>query len=586
MKPAAAPHPAFTDPIAENSGDPLVVISPDRKLVYANQAARTLFELDEWPDHDPPRCCDKLKMSICASRCADRVIPEGNQVVHDYFVKREGHDAAVYCVSTSSLYDEQGARSGTIHSIKDMAMVQRIIDEQKRTQTALQQGKEKLRAVLDAMADGVFTVDREGRIGHFSPSMERITGWRAGEAAGRTCREVLRGSGCDADCPIAWTFREKKRVERFSETLISRTGTAVPVFVTTAVIRGKDEDEIEGAVCSVIDRTEVEALRKALSEKLPFPEFVGRSPAMLKLFDLIASVCDTDATVLIQGETGTGKELVARAIHQRSERRAKPFIAVNCSALTSTLLESELFGHARGSFTGAIKDKKGKFEAAEGGTLFLDEISEIPLDMQVKLLRFLQSREFERVGETTLRQVDVRIVAATNRLLEAMVRSGAFREDLFYRLHVIPVHVPPLRERREDIPLLVEHFIAKHAGARKNVEGISTRALQCFIAYAWPGNVRELENAVLCATASCAGRRIERSGLPPGIRDGVSHTTKRSGTRIEDTDLRSIERTRIVRRLEANNWHVAATASDLGYSRSTLWRRMKQLEIRLPGRGD
>jgi len=580
-------HPPFDDSVVRHIGDPLVVVSLDRKLIYANRAAQTLFDLDEGRGSNQTRCCDQLGMSICSACRGDRAAADCGDVLHDYFVRRRGHDS-VYCVSTSALFDRQGRRTGTIHAIKNMEMVQQIIDAQQHTEEALRLGEEKLRAILDGIADGVLTVEGDGRIGHFSRSMEQITGWSATDAIGRPCREVLRGTGCNADCPIDWTFREKKRVERYSETLLTRDGTAVPVYVTTAIVRERDGEGVGGVVCSFIDRTEVEALRTALAARNPFPELVGTSAAMTRLFEVIENVSDTDATVLIQGETGTGKELVARALHERSGRRTKPLVAVNCAALSTSLLESELFGHARGAFTGAFKDRKGRFEAAEGGTLFLDEISETPVDVQVKLLRFLQSKDFERVGDSVTRRADVRVIAASNRPLAELVRSGSFREDLFYRLDVIGMRVPPLRERAGDVPLLVEHFLSKHRYVRRGVEGISTSALQCLVAYPWPGNVRELENAVLRGIASSSGRRIERSGLPPAIQDAVPGSASGSppdaSSETGSADLRSIERARIVRRLEANNWHVGATAGDLGYSRSTLWRRMKELDVRAPNR--
>jgi PAS domain S-box-containing protein len=440
-----------------------------------------------------------------------------------------------------------------------------------------------MQAILESIADGIFSVNRDGEITHFNPSMEKITGFSSKEVLGKKCKSVLKGSACSSDCPVRWSVGEGERVETCRETITSCDGRAIPVHLTTSPIF--ESGVVTGVVCSVNDRTEIELLKNELAETTPFREIVGISKPMCNLYTSIKSASDTEVNVIIEGETGTGKELVARAIHLRSNRKHAPFVFVNCSVLPLFLLESELFGHVKGAFTGAYKDKKGKFEAAEGGTLFLDEISEISHEIQIKLLRFLQSKEFEMVGETKTRKVDVRIIAATNKNMAKLVKSGEFREDLFYRLNVFPIIVPPLRERKEDIPLLVEYFLDKHRRVNKDIEGLSSRAFKHLIEYHWPGNVRQLENAVMFSMASCPTKRIGRSFLPPEI-SKISQDEKPSlATRlIDDHDAMSIEKMRIVRALKEHNWHVTKTAGSLSYSRTTLWRRMKNLSITLPNR--
>ncbi|MDH3259023.1 MAG: sigma 54-interacting transcriptional regulator, partial [Deltaproteobacteria bacterium] len=499
-----------------------------------------------------------------------------------YLVKRKGDDKK-YCVSTSILTDEEGQKDGIVHTIKSMEMVGRLIDEQRKTQEQLRRGRMKMQAIFDSIADGVFSVDREGTITHFSRSMEKITGFSEEEVLGKQCAEVLRGNICETDCPIVWSVKEKKGIEKCREVIVTKDCRTVPVYLTTSL--PLDGGEFTGVVCTVHDRSEIEGLRRELQRTTVFPEMIGKSKKMTDLFALIKTVSGSDVPVLIEGETGTGKELVARVIHQRSSRNRGPFVAVNCSALSPFLLESELFGHAKGAFTGAIKDKKGKLEVADGGTLFLDEVSEINPDVQVKLLRFLQFREFERVGETETRKVDMRVIAATNRDLKKMAREGKFRKDLYYRLNGITVGVPPLRQRKEDIPLLVEHFINKHKKTNPDVEGVSSRGIKNLIEHSWPGNARELENAVMYAMASCPGRRIERMCLPPDVRNIPADECPQAGEmNITGDDLEHIEKQRVVEALMEYNWKVIKAAESIGYSRITMWRRMKKFGIRLPNR--
>jgi transcriptional regulator with PAS, ATPase and Fis domain len=305
---------------------------------------------------------------------------------------------------------------------------------------------------------------------------------------------------------------------------------------------------------------------------------LSKNPKMHEIFDLVETVAESDANVLIEGESGTGKELVARAIHRLSTRAGKPFLGVNCASLNENLMESELFGHVRGAFTGAVKDRMGRFEMAEGGTLFLDEVSEIGLHLQAKLLRVLQEREYHRVGETGARKADVRILCATNKRLKERIAGGTFRDDLYYRLNVVSVIPPPLRERKEDIPILVEHFLCRpqeNPGGGKR--SFSPLAMQALLEYPWPGNVRELENAVERAKICSRGEVIEESALPAEIRhrDAAAHRGRGSfGEKAVN-----LEADRIRESLVRSGWNRTNAAARLGVSRVTLWRRMKQLGI-------
>ena len=318
-----------------------------------------------------------------------------------------------------------------------------------------------------------------------------------------------------------------------------------------------------------------------------FHLLVGKSRPMQDVFELIELSAASNANVLISGETGTGKELAARTIHERSGRKAGPLVKVNCSALTESLLESELFGHARGAFTGAIKDKVGRFELADGGTLFLDEIGDVSPYIQVKLLRFMQEREFERVGESVTRKADVRIITATNKDLRDLVKTGGFREDLFYRLKVFPVHMPPLRERKEDVGLLINHFIEKfNKQTGKAITGITSEAALTMMDYCWPGNIRELENAIEHAFVTCREKEIGVFDLPLEIRHvelrsttclpGETHASRQE---LKNGKKREITKELVVEALEKNKGGRLAVSRALGIDRTTLWRSMKRLGI-------
>ena len=337
-----------------------------------------------------------------------------------------------------------------------------------------------------------------------------------------------------------------------------------------------DPDELVHLVSKALEhrqaKREVARLQESLTEIFPRTELVGQSPAMKRVYELVEMVAPTDATVLITGESGTGKELVARAIHATSPRRYMPLVVIHCGALTETLLESELFGHERGAFTGAQARKKGKFEVADGGTIFLDEIGDISLKTQTDLLRVLQEKEIVRVGGTQPIAVDFRCIAATNRDLTAMVREGTFRPDLYYRLNVFTIHLPPLRERREDVPLLAAHFLEKHAAAmNKPAPRISAPAMDLLLSYAWPGNVRELENAIERALVIGRGAEVQPADFPFQL-----HPTEPAGGRT----LEDIERAHIERVLEETGWNFSRTARILDIDRTTLYHKLRRYGLK------
>jgi len=452
---------------------------------------------------------------------------------------------------------------------------------------AVRKGFQREITILDSLNEGVFTVDPDWRITAFNRAAERITGVTRDQAIGSPCCDVFRADICEKNCALRRTMDSSRPIVNATAYIINQQGQRIPIRIATALL--KDENgSIVGGVETFQDLTQVEQLQKELQARYTFEDIVGRSPAMMRLFEILPQIAESSSTVLIEGASGTGKELFARAIHNLSPRKAKPFVAVNCAALPDTLLESELFGHKAGAFTDARRDKPGRFALADGGTIFLDEIGDISPAMQVRLLRVLQQRVVEPLGGVKPIPVDVRVIAATNRDLAGLVRSGEFRDDLYYRIRVVHLELPGLEQRREDIPLLVDHLVAKFNRLRgfsgKNIAGVSDEVLARLMEHDFPGNVRELENIIEQAFVLCRGGMIELIHLPPELRP-TSGRGARSG---QPMSLEAIEKLFITETLQRRNGNRKLAAEDLGINVSTLYRKIRTLGIDTPkfdGRG-
>jgi PAS domain S-box-containing protein len=433
--------------------------------------------------------------------------------------------------------------------------------------------------VLDSVADGVFTVDREWRITSFNRAAERITGVHRDEAIGAQCCDVFRASICGSGCALKFTLSTGEPVVNRAIMILDSKGHKVPVRISTAVLRDQ-KGHIVGGVETFRDLSQVDELRKQLEGRFSLGDIIGRSRTMRDLFGLLPAVAASDSTVVIHGASGTGKELFARAIHDLSPRQGRPFVAINCGALPDTLLESELFGHKAGAFTDAKSDKPGRFAVAEGGTVFLDEIGDISPAMQVRLLRVLQEKVYEPLGGVKPVMADVRIVVATHRDLAKLVDDGSFREDLYYRINVIRLELPSLRERREDIPLLVDHFIGRFNRLQgKDVVGVSDEVLAVLMKHDYPGNARELENIIERAFVLCRGGMIEVGHLPPELGREVATSAPSTATGMTLRELESIHLTDALRRNQGNR---KAAAKELGIHPSTLFRKIRDLGIEAP----
>jgi PAS domain S-box-containing protein len=435
-------------------------------------------------------------------------------------------------------------------------------------------------AILESISDGVFTVDSAWRITSFNRAAEQITGIAREDAIGSTCADVFRSSMCGEDCALRLTLADGRPIIGRSAYIVDADGERIPISVSTAVLRD-GEGRVVGGAETFRDLSEVEALRDELAGRFHVGDLSSRSPLMQRVFEALPAVAASPGTVLLLGETGTGKELVARTVHALGPRSAGPFVAVNCGALPDTLLESELFGYKAGAFTGAQRDKPGRFAAARGGTLFLDEIGEISPALQVRLLRVLQERSFEPLGSNRPERTDARVIVATNRDLEQEVREGRFREDLYYRINVLRVELPPLRRRREDIPLLVQEFVARgNRLQHRAVPGIAPEALSLLMAHEWPGNIRELGNVVERAFVGCGDGPIGMAHLPAEL---TARSAAAAGLGVR-TAHEILDAEAIRAALARHDGNRLAAAKELGIHKTTFFRRVRKLGLALPAR--
>jgi PAS domain S-box-containing protein len=436
-------------------------------------------------------------------------------------------------------------------------------------------GLSDLATILDSINDGVFTVDGDFRVTSFNRAAETITGVRREAAIGRPCCEVFRADICEGDCALKRTIATGRPIVNQPIMILSAGNVRVPISVSTALLTDR-AGRVVGGVESFRDLTLVEELRREVAKRQTPQDMVTANPRMREILSLLPAVAESDATVLITGASGTGKELVARAIHSLSPRARKPMVTVNCGALPDTLLESELFGYVAGAFTGALRDKPGRLAAAQGGTLFLDEIGSVSQALQVRLLRVLQERTYEPLGSNRTVRADVRFLAATHGDLRAEVAAGRFRQDLFYRLQVVTIDIPPLRDRGEDVPLLAEHFVRRFNRLRgRAVEGLTSGAMACLQHHDWPGNVRELETAIEHAFVMSRRALIEPQDLPAALQ---AHAASAPPDGAAPTRLKDVERTEILAALARNGGRRGAAARELGIHPTTLWRKLRRLE--------
>lgn len=502
-------------------------------------------------------------------------------------IKCSGTKSKNVSVSITPVKHPKKEITGIIVMFRDTQEMMSLLHQLNNKNHELEAERNKLDAIFRSRVEGTFTVDKDWNIILFNKSAERITGYKKEEAVGKKCWEIFCKEKNLDSCPLDKAIKENVPSGFVEFEVIQKNGVKIPVRVNAAPLYDKLGKRI-GAVETFQDLSEIRNLRNHVQANYKFENIIGRSKSMQGLYSLIENVMQTDSIVLITGESGTGKELIARAIHLNSENKDGPFIPVNCSAFAETLMESELFGHEKGAFTGAIKSKPGRFELAKGGTLFLDEIGDISTALQVKLLRILETRKFERVGGTETIELNARIISATNKDLEKAVEEGNFREDFYYRINVINVDIPPLRDRKEDLSLLIEHLLQKfRTRFKKDILGISLEVMNYLTHYNWPGNIRELENVLEHAFIVCHDDTIKSEHLPPRIlekcnlkQETVKDIKEIDSLEMDKQHLMNAEKQTITETLKAHNFKRGKTAEALGIDKSTLWRKMKKYKIR------
>lgn len=542
--------------------DGVFTVDPQGRITSFNKAAEKITGYTE-PEVLGRICSEVLFSSKNLQSCPLSTCMQEKTSIIDrelFIIGKDGYSVPV-SVSAAPFLGYNGDILGGVQSFRDNTQ---------RLQKAL---------ILDSVADGVFTVDRDWRITSFNLSAELITGWNRQSAIGQYCSDVFCSSICGKNCAIAESLYTGLPVANRTITIKNRNGKKVSVSISAAPLVDHDGNVL-GGVETFRDLSVEMSLRQQLTQKFTFEQMVSKSPAMQRMFQIMPDISKSESNVLILGESGTGKELVASAIFHASARNDQPFIVVNCGALPDTLLESELFGYKAGAFTDARKDKLGRFAAAEGGTIFLDEIGDIPQSLQVKLLRVLQQKVYEPLGSNSPIQADVRIIAATNKNLLEQVQKGEFRDDLYYRLNVVNILLPPLRERLEDIPLLIEHFVKKfQAEKQKDIVGVSDEVVTLLMKYDYPGNIRELENIIEYGFILCPGGFIQLGHLPETFGEQDQQLDSPLLSAYEGQSLEKIEKSAIHLSLQRNKWKKMLTCRELGISKDTLRRKIERYSL-------
>jgi len=518
--------------------------------------------------------CREVFLGVpCLAQCPFK--PGGRDDSAEPVIHLQGENEEVHLVTrlASPVYGPRGDLAGCMTILQDLSPIVHLIDR-------IHHEERSLKMILDSMDIGIFTVNRGGYITFFNTGAERITGFGRRDVLGKPCTALFAETGSEDVCSIKESMADgRSRVSRDGR-LMTRDGGFIPIRANYLALRN-EKSAIVGGLAVFQDLTLVHQLNQAVQGRYTYHDMIGRDPAMRRIFEMMDVVAATDATVLIEGPTGTGKDLCAKVLHSASRRADKPFVKVNCAAIPDNLLESELFGYVKGAFTGAMQDKIGRFQEADGGTIFLDEIGDLPLSLQAKLLRVLEDREFYRLGSRHTETVDVRIISATNRPLAMLVKQRLFREDLYYRLNVFRMELPALRDRQMDLPLLIGNVLRRLCSASGiAAPELSENAMKTLLAYDYPGNVRELENILEHALIVCRGETIRVRHLPGYLLEtNESEVSIPPGSRAARPAPAGHERDRILTELHRHQWNRARTAQALGVDRTTLWRKIKKYRL-------
>lgn len=551
-----------------------LIVDSERRVADLNQNAEALLGLEK-SEIEGHNCREVFCGLPCFSSCPLKGV--WTETIKDMDVEFLDEHRQKHRVTriAAPLYNEQGTPLGCFMVLQDHFPYSELVSR-------IHYEEQSLKIILDSLNMGVFTVNRNGLLTFFNQAAEKISGYNRMNLLGKEWGILFNRKLASERGGLYRAMKDGNSVNGESGYMIGAQREKIPVNVDYIPLRN-DHGRLVGGFATLQDMTLARELDKAITERYKFHDMIGKSPVMQKIFDMVKVVAGTESTVLIQGDTGTGKDLLAKVIHSESNRKDRPFVKVNCAAIPDNLMESEIFGFVKGAFTGAERDKPGRFSEADTGTIFLDEIGEIPLSLQAKLLRVLEDKAFYPLGSSYLKRVDVRIITATNRRLEQLVKDRTFREDLFYRLNVFRIELPSINERKADLPLLIRHILRNQAAAmKKEPVSISEEAMKQLLNYTYPGNIRELENIIEHALIVCQDNVLMSKHLPLNLfredeaeaaafvdKNPVHQSPEAGGNHDADKDT-------LLEGLRLNNWHRGRTALSLNIDRSTLWRRMKK----------
>jgi PAS domain S-box-containing protein len=551
----------------------VMIVGPDRKIISMNHSAELITGYNE-SDLRGKYCSQIMLDSLCGGECQYlAAVESGRQAGSvDFEVSDQSNDKHSITRIVSPIYGSDKTPLGCIEVFQDHTVFKDLLER-------VRHDDRRLKIILDNLDIGVLTVDRGGHITFFNNQAETITGFNRADVLGKSCNMIFGRTSSHDLLLLNETITDGRARSTTEGEIKTREGQAIPMRANYMALKNED-GRIVGGLATIADLSLKYQFNSEIKGRYTFYDMVGKDPAIQKIFEIVPIVASSDATILIEGPTGTGKDVLAKVIHNASQRSNKPLVKVNCAALPDNLLESEMFGYVKGAFTGAEKDKPGRFQEADGGTIFLDEIGDLPLSLQAKLLRVLEDKEFYPLGSRKTTKVDVRIISATNQNLQQLVAEKRFREDLYYRLNVMRLELPPLKGRKGDIPLLISHILKRLCATRDTmVEKFSNDAMEVLLNYDYPGNVRELENIIEHALIVCQDKIIERNHLPLSLQGGISAALPEEKHRPFDKEIEFSEKTLIVDTLRKYNWNKGKTAAALDINRTTLWRKMKKYNI-------
>ena len=551
----------------------VMVVGSDRKIISLNHSAEIITGYNE-SDLRGKYCQHILLDPLCGGECQYlTAVESGRQAGSEAFeISDQSDEKHSITRIVSPIYGPDKTPLGCIEVFQDHSVFKDLLER-------VRHDDRRLKIILDNLDIGVLTVDRGGHITFFNNRVETITGFNRGDVLGKSCSMIFGNASSHDMLLFNETIADGQARSSTEGEIKTREGQVIPMRANYMALKNED-GRIVGGLATIADLSLKYQFNSEIKGRYTFYDMVGKDPAIVKIFEIVPVVASSDATILIEGPTGTGKDVLVKVIHNAGQRSKKPLVKVNCAALPDNLLESEMFGYVKGAFTGAETDKPGRFQEADGGTIFLDEIGDLPLSLQAKLLRVLEDKEFYPLGSRKTTQVDVRIISATNQNLERLVSEKRFREDLFYRLNVMRLDLPPLKDRRGDIPLLISHILKRLCATRDTmVEKFSNNAMEVLLNYDYPGNVRELQNIIEHALIVCQDRIIERNHLPLSLQGGMPVPLPTEEKRPFDKEIEFSEKTIILDRLQKFNWNKGKTAAALDINRTTLWRKMKKYNI-------